>query len=85
VARASFPDIPATGQFDLILANLYFTFFEKHIEQLGNISAAGSTVFISGLREEESDTAYKMIDRAGLQLSSVDSQGGWIMLEAVRS
>ncbi len=84
VVRARFPEIPASGPFELILANLYFTFFEKHIEELGSVAAQGGRVFISGLREEETKAAHMMIERAGMALNSTADQGGWIMLEAIR-
>lgn len=84
VVRAQFPGIPAGKPFDLILANLYFTFFEKYIEELGSVAAPGGRAFISGFREEELKAAHMMIERAGMELNSTTDQGGWIMMEAIR-
>jgi len=84
VARAQFPGIPAGKPFELILANLYFSFFEKNIEALGSVTAPGGIAFISGFRKEELKAAHSMIERAGMELNSTTDQGGWIMMEAVR-
>ena len=84
VVRARFPEIPSGKPFELILANLYFTFFEKFIEEVGNVSAPGGRALISGFREEEFSVAHLMLERAGMELKSTTDQGGWIMLEAIR-
>ena len=84
VAQARFPSLPASGPFKLILANLYFTFFEENIEELGTVTAPGGVALISGLREEEMEAAASLVHRAGMETRACNSQGGWIMLEAVR-
>jgi len=84
VVQAKFPDLPARGPFKLILANIYFTFFESNIEALATVTPPGGIALISGLREEEEAPATALIQQAGLETRGKTSQGDWIMLEALR-
>jgi len=84
VAHAEFPEIPARWPFRLVLANLYFTFFEKNVEDLGGIVSTGGATLISGLREQEIEAAKSLVERAGMDIRRRRIRDGWIMLEAVR-
>lgn len=84
VVHASFPDLPARGPFKFVLANLYFTFFEKYVEDLGAIVSEEGKALVSGLREQEMESAKSLIGRAGMVIHDCTIQGGWMMLEAVR-
>ena len=84
VTQARFPDLPSRAPFDLVVANVYFTFFRMENLALGEVMAPGSVLLASGLREDEGSPLLSSLRSAGFESVIVDGSDGWIVIRGVR-
>ncbi len=85
ISVARFPDRPETGPFRLVLANVYFTFFQQQIQALAEATASGGVLLASGLQETESDSILDLLRAHGFEAEVTDGAGGWVAVTALRS
>ncbi len=84
IEPARFPTLPEPGPFELVLANVYFTFFQQNITALAAVTATGGLLLASGLQENEGDLAVEQFTAGGYTAGIVDGRDGWVLVEARR-
>jgi len=84
VAGQRFPDLGDHGPFRLVMANVYFTFFEQQLPDLVGLVAEGGRLLASGLEGEEGGRVAERLRAAGLEAEVSQSRQGWSLVEAER-
>lgn len=83
LARARFPDLPWQGPFPLILANVYFTFFDQNAEAVRNLLTPAGVVLASGIQEEQGEETVQRLRSAGLTAHVAARRHGWVLVRGV--
>jgi len=81
---ARFPELPQPGPYALVLANVYFTFFQQHIPALRDVTAPGGTLLASGLQESEAELMLTLLHEHGFSARISAREEGWIVVEGHR-
>lgn len=84
VAQAKFPALPARATFDIVLANIYFTFFRMEGRTLSEVMEPGSVLLASGLREEEGGAVVEELRSVAFDADILSSSDGWLIIRGVR-
>lgn len=84
VVKAKFPELTEGAVFDLVLANVYFTFFKLNSVEVAGMTAPGGRLLASGLQEEEADDAIGLLGSAGFQSRVLSGRDGWIVIEGIK-
>jgi hypothetical protein len=84
VIQAKFPALPSNAVFDIVLANVYFTFFRMESQALGRVMTPGSVLLASGLREEEGASLIDELRPASITARIIDECDGWIVMRGVK-
>ncbi len=84
VIQAKFPALPSEATFDIVLANVYFTFFRMESQALSEVMAPGSVLLASGLRDEEGSAVIDQLRAASFEARIIDECDGWIIIRGVK-
>jgi ribosomal protein L11 methyltransferase len=83
LAQARFPDLPWPGPFPLILANVYFTFFDQNAEAVRDLLGPDGVLLASGIQEEQGAETVERLQAAGFEARVAASRHGWVLVRAV--
>jgi ribosomal protein L11 methylase PrmA len=81
---ARFPEQPERGPFGLILANVYYTFFQQQAGALADAVAPGGMLLASGLQHSEADLVTELLGKNGFSTAISAEDEGWILVEGLR-
>ncbi|MFC1595420.1 50S ribosomal protein L11 methyltransferase [Gemmatimonadota bacterium] len=84
VAQAKFPSLPARAGFDIVLANIYFTFFRMESRTLSDVMEPGSVLLASGLRHMEGGAVVEELRSVGFEADIASESDGWIIIRGVK-
>ncbi len=84
VVQAKFPSLPARMAFDIVLANVYYTFFRKESRAVSEVMAPGGVLLASGLREEEGGAVVDDLRSMAFSADIVSDSDGWVIIRGVK-
>jgi ribosomal protein L11 methyltransferase len=85
VVMGRFPGESRSGRYDLVLANVYYTFFESNAAAVADHLGEGGTLLASGLQPPEGDQVVEILSREGLVTEVAITRDGWSLVRAERS
>ncbi len=83
VAQARFPDLPTAGPYEVVVANVYYTFFQQHTKELASLLAPGGVLLVSGLQEEQGPPVARMLRKKGLEAGVEREHQEWCLVRGV--
>ncbi|MFC1629416.1 50S ribosomal protein L11 methyltransferase [Gemmatimonadota bacterium] len=84
VEQAKFPALPARTAFDIVLANVYYTFFKMESQAVSEVMAPGSVLLASGLTAEEGDAVVDELRSMAFTADIVSGSDGWVVIRGVK-
>ncbi len=84
VVQAKFPALPARTAFDIVLANVYYTFFRMESRAVSEVMDPGSVLLASGLREEEGSAVVDDLRSMAFSADIVSARDGWVIIRGVK-
>lgn len=84
IVQALFPQLPVRGTFRLVLANVYYTFFQRHAESLAKLVTEGGILLASGIQKDETGVVVDMLAEVGFETRVSGEREGWVVLEGQR-
>jgi len=84
VIHAKFPALPSRAVFDIVLANVYYTFFRMELRALSEVMVPGSMLLASGLRDEEGQALLEDLRSVSFTAQIIDESDGWVVIRGVK-
>lgn len=85
VVMEKFPGHSRSRRYNLLLANVYYTFFESNAAAVADHVGEGGTLLASGLQPPEGDRVVELLSHEGLAAEVSVSRDGWSLVQAERS
>ncbi|MFC1499924.1 50S ribosomal protein L11 methyltransferase [Candidatus Zixiibacteriota bacterium] len=84
VVQAKFPALPTSQTFDIVVANVYYTFFRMESLAVSEVMEKGSVLLASGLRDAEGGAVVDILRSMAFSADVVAESDGWVVIQGVK-